>query len=225
MNHHPSRSHAFTLIELVATIATVAVLITIAAGTWISTIKRGHATQCLANLRTIGAATMAYAGDNDMTLPATSHQRRAGLASWSVALQPYASGKLSFRCPADEDANRAFSYVINDFLTPNPAGARDLDFSRLARLERPGATILFAEAVSELNSDHFHFATYRGRQTPIEAFAAQVAVDRHEGRANYLFADGHVEALSRAQVEDRLNEPRSRFVDPTGQEPAPNQKP
>lgn len=219
--NHPKKHHAFTLVELLVVLATTGVLLAIASASWSEIVGRARATQCLAHLRVIGTATMSYASDNDMTLPATSHQRRSGLQSWTLSLQPYAGGKLSFRCPADEDPTRPYSYVLNDFLTPNPSGARDLDFSRLNRLNRPGSTILFAEAVRDLNSDHFHFATYRGQATPADVFAGEVAVERHRGGANYLFADGHVENLSWIQVRERLAEPRSRFVDPTGQDPAP----
>lgn len=209
------RTHAFTLIELLAVITIAGVLLTLSIGAWNDSVARARATQCLANLRGIGAATMAYASDNDLTLPATTHQRRAGLKSWTIALQPYASGTLAFRCPSDPDRESAYSYVLNDFLTPNPSGAADLNFSRLAGLDRPAATILFAEAVPNLNSDHFHFAAYRGGELPAGVFSGQVDVERHRHGANYLFADGHVESLAWTDVQKRLAEPGSRFVDPT----------
>ncbi len=212
---HPAKARAFTLIELLAVVVIGAVLLSLSAVAWNDAVARARSTQCLANLRGIGAATMAYAADNDMTLPATTHQRRAGLKSWTISLQPYASGTISFRCPSDPDRESAYSYVLNDFLTPNPSGAADLNFSRLSRLDRPGATLLFAEAVPDLNSDHFHFAAYRGGSLPAGIFAGQVDVERHRHGANYLFADGHVEHLPWTQARARLAEPGNRFVDPT----------
>jgi prepilin-type processing-associated H-X9-DG protein len=154
-----------------------------------------------------------------MTLPATTHQRRQRLKSWAITLQEYAGGKINFRCPDDPEKKRPYTYLINDFLTPNPSGAPDLNFSKLPALERPGSTLLFAEAHPEyLNSDHFHFSDYRGRPVPEEAFAKQVAVKAHADGANYVFADGHVETLSWKQVREFLRTPGRKFVDPTFEE-------
>ncbi len=211
---------AFTLLELLVVIAIIAVL----AGLIMPVLGRvqssARAAQCLSQIKQLAAAARQYANDNDMTLPVSVHQRRSGVKSWTQTLQEYASGKVVFRCPADEDKTRAYTYVINDFLTPNPAGAPDLDFSRLSRLERPAETVLFAEASAQYkNTDHFHFASYRGRQMPPEALEKEVAVERHAGSANYAFADGHVETLPWRRVQELLRTPGSRFVDPTA-EPA-----
>lgn len=177
---------------------------------------RSHAVNCSRNLSQIGMATMMYASDNNMTLPLTTHQRRQGGKSWTLTLQPYAAGTISFKCADDEDESRPYTYLINDFLTPNPAGAPDLDFSRLSKIGRPEATFMFAEASATYqNSDHFHFTEYRGSSIPPAAFSQQIAVERHGGKANYLFADGHVETLGWAETRARLNAGGSRFVDPS----------
>jgi prepilin-type N-terminal cleavage/methylation domain-containing protein/prepilin-type processing-associated H-X9-DG protein len=214
-------SSAFTLIELLVVIAIIAVL----AGLMFPLITRmqqqARATQCLNQLRQLGTAARLYANDNDQTLPVTTHQRRQGGKSWSITLQEYAGGKIVFRCPADEHQTRAYSYVINDFLTPNPAGAPDLDFSKLSRLERPRETVLFAEASQGYASaDHFHFSNYRGQKVPLEIFKEQIAVRRHSGGSNYVFADAHVESLTWEQLMERSNVPGSRIVDPTAEPPA-----
>jgi prepilin-type processing-associated H-X9-DG protein len=204
-------------VELLAVVVIFATLTTLFSAGWQTMINRGRATECAGNLRTIGLASMEYAADNDMTLPVTVHQRRRGLQSWTLSLQPYTTKTLSFHCPCDEVKDRVFSYCINDFLTPNPAGAALLDFSRLNRLSSPARTIMFAEASKGyLNADHFHFADYAGLNIPGDVFADQVAVERHSKGANYLFADGHVETLSWKEVKEILGTPRNVFVDPTG---------
>lgn len=210
------RSLAFTLIELLVVIAVIAVLIAIALPAYGRVQAEARATQCLNQLRQMGAAARLYANDNDQRLPVTVHQRKQGGKSWSLTLQPYASGTIVFRCPVDEHQTRTYTYVINDFLTPNPADAPDLDYSILPRLEKPSATILFTEASKDYaDSDHFHFTTYQGRPLPAAVFASQVAVERHASRANYVFADGHAEMLSWEQVQKRLSTPGDQFVDPT----------
>ena len=178
---------------------------------------RSHAVDCATNLRQLGMATIMYAGDHSFSLPLTTHQRRAGGLSWTLSLQPYASGTVTFKCADDEDSQRPYTYLINDFLTPNPAGAPDLDFSRISKVQRPEKTFLFAEASATYrNSDHFHFSEYHRKVIPSAVFAAQVAVQRHGGKSNYLFTDGHVETLSWKEVQIRLNNAGSQFVDPTG---------
>ena len=204
------------MVEVLVMVSLIAALSALAVPISRTMLTRSHAVNCASNLRQIGMATMMYASDYSMTLPVTTHQRRSGGLSWSLSLQPYASGKVTFKCADDEEKKRPYTYLINDFLTPNPAGAPDLDFSRLSKIQRPETTFLFAEAsATYLNSDHFHFSDYRGHSIPPAAFAKQVAVERHGGKSNFLFTDGHVETLSWKEVQLRLQATGSRFVDPS----------
>lgn len=158
---------------------------------------KSHTLNCARNLRQLGVASMMYAAENQMTLPATSHQR--GGKSWTLtlqaALQPYSKEPIAFKCADDPDKKRERSYTINDFLTANPAGADHLNFSILSKINRPEVTLLFGESAASDSSDHFHFAPYYGGNVPPAVFEYQVATGRHAGSANYLFADGHVETL------------------------------
>lgn len=217
-----TRNHArkgFTLIELLIVIVIIVAL----AGTLATTVgrirARSRATNCAANLRQIGMACMMYAGDHQMTLPVTSHQRSKGGKSWTLTLQEYAGGTVTFKCADDVAKARSYTYVINDYLTPQPGGLADVNFSILARIGRPESTFMFAEASpSYQNSDHFHFADYHGAPIPPEVFRDEVEVEAHGQSANYLFADGHVETLTWADVQARLAADGSRFVDPSSPE-------
>jgi prepilin-type N-terminal cleavage/methylation domain-containing protein/prepilin-type processing-associated H-X9-DG protein len=207
---------AFTLIELLVVIAIIAVLAALILPIANRSVEQGRSQKCAQYLRQFGTAVLHYASDHEMQLPVTSHQRRAGGKSWSLTLQPYASGTLIFRCPCDEDAVRPYSYVMNDFLTPNPAGAPTIDFSVLSRLENPRECMLFGEASKDYaDVDHFHFSEFVGNEIPPEAMQGQVAVERHLGAANYLFADGHAETVPWESVRKLLSERGSRFLDPT----------
>ena len=213
-----SKSLAFTLIELLVVITIIAILAALLVPALGRVQAQARATQCYNNLRQLGASARLYANDHDLTLPVTSHQRRQGGKSWSLTLQEYAGGTILFRCPDDEDKERAYTYLINDFLTPNPSGAPDLDFSRLSRLTTPSRNLLFAEAAKEyLNSDHFHFSDYAGGKMPPGSFKEQVAVKRHAGAAHYVFADAHVESLSWERVQQILDDEESRFVEPASE--------
>lgn len=209
------------MIELLVVIGIIVVLAGVLAPLGRGMMTRSRTLVCAGNLRQIGMATMLYAGDNQMCLPVTSHQRAKGGKSWKLTLQPYVSGgdetPITFRCHDDPKPAREFTYLINDFLTPNPAGAPQLNYSILSKIARPEATLLFAEASAAFGgADHFHFSQYHGGAIPFEVFEHDIAVGVHGGKANYLFADGHVETLSRQDAATRLAADGSRFVDPSG---------
>jgi prepilin-type N-terminal cleavage/methylation domain-containing protein/prepilin-type processing-associated H-X9-DG protein len=206
----------FTLVELLVVIGIAAVLAAVVAPLGKGLVTRSRTIHCNHNLRQIGMAAMMYAGDNQMTLPQSTHQKVSN--SWRVTLQPYASGTITFKCREDPDKTRGNTYVLNDYLTKAPAGAPpDLNYSILARIERPEATLMFAEAsTSYLGADHFHFAQYYGQKMPPAVFERQVGVRFHGEKANYLFADGHAETLSWAEVKVLLRTTGTRFLNPAG---------
>jgi len=134
-----------------------------------------------------------------------------------------------FVCPSDTEelANAPTqkrkridrTYALNDFLTPHPYGAPDLDFSTMASVPSPWETTLFGEAAIEYRRyDHFHFADRVENGFTAAAFSEQVDVLRHEGGANYLFLDGRVEELGwTSGAKPKLSFPNSRFVHPAGE--------
>jgi prepilin-type N-terminal cleavage/methylation domain-containing protein/prepilin-type processing-associated H-X9-DG protein len=213
-----SRHSAFTLVELLVVMVIIAVLTALVVPVIASVQAQARATKCLNQLRQIGLAARLYANENEQVLPFTQHQK----ASWVKTLQPYASGTITFRCPADAHRTRLYSYALNDFLTPDPAGARGMNYSKITRIPAPAETLLFAEATEKyVNADHFHFAEYKEVTVPPEVFSEQVAVQRHGGKSTYLFTDAHVEALSWETVQDLLQKPAGRFINPEGS-PAAN---
>lgn len=216
-----TRQSGFTLIELLAVVAIVGVLAALVTSQVGKAIDRSKATQCLNNMRQLGAASMAYSADNNMQFPGSVHGRSMGIKSWRLTLPPYfLSDKESanfnpndegvdlrtFRCPCDKDKERKYTYIINDFL----------DMTSSAKVSSPAETFLFAEAVEKYDPsvDHFHFSEFGGGSVSSAAFAKDVAVEGHSNGANYLFSDGHVEYLSWKVVKERLSDPNSQFVSP-----------
>ncbi len=207
------RSRAFTLIELLVVIAIIAVLASLLLPALGKAKSRARATKCLSNLRQVGLASQMYADDFNGFLPGSQHDH----ASWVGTLQPYLAGTNLHRCPDDRHLTRGYSYAINDFLTPHPYGAEELDFSRQPSIPKPLETLFMAESRTNfVGSDHYHFADAADGGYATNSFAGQVDVQRHARSANYLFGDGHVEPLRWPEVQVRLVVPGSRFVRPDG---------
>ncbi len=201
----------FTLVELLVVIAIIAVLAALLLPALARAKQRAKALQCASNLKQLGIGCSLYALDNSDRLPETSHQS----ASWIGKLAVYGVTNVYY-CPLDTNANnRITSYAINDFLTPNPFGAPQLDFSRFTAIPSPAETLHLAELWGgEIGSDHFHFAdASSGGYYPLP-FMMQVAVTIHQGSANYLYADSHVSPLKWPQAKALLPPAVTRFVQP-----------
>lgn len=220
---HPRGAHApvpdaarraFTLVELLVVAAIIAVL----AGLLLPALSRARvraiSLRCTSQLRQIGMGCAMYSDDNNDRLPQSAHQG----ASWISRLGRYGLTNV-YRCPVDTNRSRLTSYAINDFLTPAPFGDRLIDFSRLTFIPAPAETVHLAETAPDFEgSDHFHFADASSGGFGTNAFSGQVAVERHQGAANYLFADGHAQALPWVGVRSLLGQLGSRLVRPDGRQ-------
>jgi prepilin-type N-terminal cleavage/methylation domain-containing protein/prepilin-type processing-associated H-X9-DG protein len=208
----------FTLIELLVVIAIISILAAMILPALARARGKAVSIKCLNHLKQMGISTEMYVADNGGRLPGDQHS----LPSWLASLAGY-NGTNIYRCPLEK--TRPYSYAVNDYLTPHPVGAAQLNFSRQNSVPSLSETMWMGELPEEIiGQDHFHFADYRNSPTPGDpaggyspnGFRVQVDVIRHQGSANYLHLDGHVESIKWERMPPKLSGSGSRFVMPTG---------
>ncbi|MEO0797048.1 MAG: prepilin-type N-terminal cleavage/methylation domain-containing protein [Verrucomicrobiota bacterium] len=216
-----ARNKGFSLIELLAAMGVVSILLAI----MLAALGRGRAlaeeTHCRANLRALGQAALLYANEHEGEFPRSKHSARgANTRPWNTTIQPYLGYDSSMtgdevadsierhcRCPKDERESHS-SYGLNVYveldlhLNPSDYGSgwQGETWRTLASMPAPNQTILFAELKSGENADHVMAHFWTGNTAN-----AEVAIDRHGGKANYAFVDGHVELLLVESVFDASN--------------------
>lgn len=198
-----THSHAFTLIELLASIAVIAILVAILIPIIGSVRASASSTKCVSNLRLIGAALHSYANDNDDRFPPWYHydwkacwfwylESYVGLPEKTMGFNPKPRSAGIFICPSFDPAlvkERKAAYAYNEYImTP------EWNFERSV-VPEPGKTFL----VVEINAN-----TELGGQSGGAGNVVGPLVGRHPGNsANFLFMDGHVETIeSASRIQD-----------------------
>jgi len=125
----------FTLLELLISIAIIAVLLGILVPSVSIVRARADSTNCLGNLRSLGVALSSYLAENQMTMPTMKAARADKTEEVAVidnTLDVYVNSPRVFLCPSDSHEGKATgtSYFWNSTLNGQPlASLRFLIFS------------------------------------------------------------------------------------------------
>lgn len=128
------------------------------------------------------------------------------------ALKPFVeNSEAAFRCPDDHDNNQwnGLSYAMNGYLTKSSDSIDAIPrATRLNQIKSTSKTIGMFE-VSGIAGDSvssFDWFTKNESNDALRRIKEEVAIGRHDGTANYLFMDGHVEAISETQISQWCDE-------------------
>jgi len=184
------------MVELLVVLAVIVLLAAIIFPVFAKARARGRQTTCVANLRSLTAATIMYAGDYDGRLPYSHFGVVAGPPgtmwyAWDDALRYYVADDAITVCPSaklDQDYTRSYGMWHHPDI-PHPI--------RLSRAKRPATTVLFADRTPSTHADPCVFPpSHPNPTTPRQRPEA-----RHLGMANFAMYDGHVKAMQPMATE------------------------
>ena len=203
------QAQAFTLVELLVTLAIIATLAALLFPVFARAREAARKSACLTNEKQIGSALMLYAQDYDEALP--PRQDAATLTSWRSALLPYTRSKALFTCPSNpnarlttacnpETANDPAGIGVSYALSTNDANGvgsicnNHLGVVTLARVGSPAQVIGVAETTTYYSDFNV--------TVPAGAFTSDNATGwnghlfaGHNNMTNFLFMDGHVKSM------------------------------
>ena len=157
-----ARQNAFTLVELLVVISTIAVLASLLMPVLNKAMAGGRATESISNMRQIGAAIRLYLNDNDNSYPvlvgppadpASSQeaywvdQLATYLPPRKVNLRELGSRNEVFTCPVAKVHNNVSDFGANNTVvlpSANNEGLRLSSGLNATEIERPARTVLLA---------------------------------------------------------------------------------
>ncbi len=222
-----SRINGFTLIELLVVIAIIGLLAAMLFPALGKASAKAKQVKCASNMRQIGIAISMYVDDFEGKLPQTAHETLSTNKIWIRKLLPYVGNSDAIRlCPADptRTARRdsgGTSYILNEFVSVpivDSFGQTLKPIPKLDQLRQPSETFLLFEVADDYGpsifSDHTHSRSWL--RSGWEGVVADIQPDRHrggapnldrtQGRANYLFVDGHVESIDAASLKHQFDQ-------------------
>lgn len=217
-SHLPSRG--FTLVELLVVVALITILTTLVTAFAKGAIRKANAVKCAAKLKTLGTATLLYTQDNQDQLPRSFHSAGANRQpGWAASIAPYLGipdpqiesdwpgvFNAHFRSPADPSTDPfVYSYGLNVYFELDPDGddytGSPATWRRLSQVPTPAATILMGQPKPVRFGDHLMCHQWPSIQAAKNALNHKI----HDGKANYLFLDGHIQSM---RVEDTFDPSR-----------------
>ncbi len=213
----PSRfQRGFTLVELLVVIAIIATLAAIATLGSQQMIANAANTKCMNNLRQIGTAMGTYVTEHSGQLPYSNDPLTVGFSHWTAPLPKLldvgegsvkfplrsdydkATAVHPFNCPTCKTKFRTYAANMNAMCFLGQGGNYAL--RNMSSAPNLAALVLLAD---DTQADPAPKNNGKG-VFDSSTFVSQIGA-RHNGKANMLFADFHVESRSRESLTPSVN--------------------
>jgi prepilin-type N-terminal cleavage/methylation domain-containing protein/prepilin-type processing-associated H-X9-DG protein len=193
---------AFTLIELLIVMATIAILAALFVPSFNRVLERARATKDMSNLRQLGLAMQTYLNDKDQILPATATW--PGTASSPVLYPKYIGTRQVFQSPFDKrasseanDGTPPVSYSINNNLYAAAVGLG----GNMLKVVSPSSTFMMAPNYPSVSGDPRNVGSWPGTagnapDLPVGGGGETRGTHANGRQINVLFCDLHTEALT-----------------------------
>ena len=213
---------AFTLVELLVVIGIIALLIALLMPGLSAARSQAHTLKCASNLHAIGRAMQQYANDFKGRIPRGYHYDQAyrnGHILWAEALSRYVNRPVEvadlsaardpilgrafaemavYQCPDFPNDQQPLDYVSNSFMG---GGGTDDAAIIVTTVRRSSEVVFLTEASANRDTrafcyhdvwDPMHLPTLGPPGFQVLNDARVLNDQRHRGRINLLFLDGHV---------------------------------
>lgn len=222
------RAGGFTLIELMVVIAIIAIVASILLPAISRSKEKGRQINCLNNMRQIGLAFRLYHGDFNDLFPAPGSKQRYGpqpedwiwwqygrnITNSSIARYLDGFNPKMFTCPTDReafdlqgkgalpDSPYRYSYSLTSH---DLKGERNIGMATIITVERKvypyRASMILNPSDKIMLAEESRATVNDPRFVPSDDKLA----DRHNGRCNVLFADGHIKTMDSNQATNSIN--------------------
>lgn len=224
------KNRGFSLVELLLIMVVVGILIALCLPAFVASRRKAQQSACASNLANLNHSLSLYLADNDgiyppiMSEPVVNHSITNQSLEWSNLLQPYISSHDFPSCPAHElppylqgalrNTGPFCGYAINLNLNGG-IGSKDRYWMQGFReniLTYPSCVVTFTDARAGIEfaarPETIHswqeMREYYGGRIDVTYFDLFLQLTpgalRHQGGANYAFADGHIKWFKPEQL-------------------------
>jgi prepilin-type N-terminal cleavage/methylation domain-containing protein/prepilin-type processing-associated H-X9-DG protein len=208
----------FTLVELLVVISIIGVLIGLLLPAVQSVREAARRTQCASNLRQVGLAMIQYAESHRGSMPLSSHDlaHDEEEQSWIYTIAPFMESVDAIRiCPADPNGparltNDLTSYLLNSYVCIRGDVGAITNYFRIPAKSKTFVAFETSDKVGTSHADHTHGVNWFKDPPTLPTRVSRtwarirqdIQPDRHAGVSNYLYADGHVQAIDQSQLDE-----------------------